>query len=658
MPGSIRILCVKAPFRGLLVVWVWLLLVLLQCDIAVGRAHPIGQGKALPAENGMPFSRAATPHWPIGWAPFGRVDKRPSALLCSLELATVSPAVARLAADHFSARCIRQYHIEGVPVPGGVAAQPEKPPQAAIASAHPLASEAGHQILAEGGNAFDAAVAVSAVLAVVEPYSSGLGGGGFWLLHRASDGREVMVDGRETAPLAAHRDLYLDREGRVIPGLSISGPLAAGIPGEPAALDHIASRYGRLPLSSSLAPAIRIARDGFPVDPHYREMARWRLKELRKSPAAMQRLLIDGQIPDTGAVIRQPELADTLSYLAEQGRQGFYAGPVAKKLVDGVLAAGGIWSMRDLEQYRVVEREPVRGNYRGMQITSAAPPSSGGVVLMTMLNILSQYDLEGLSGLERKHLLVEAMRRAYRDRAAYLGDPDFVEMPVTRLMSPFYAAGLARDIRLDGATPSTAVNGEGSKAEGLDTTHFSIIDQEGNRVAATLSINYPFGSCFMVPGTGVLLNDEMDDFSARPGVPNAYGLVGGEANAIAPGKRMLSSMTPTFVETDRSLAILGTPGGSRIISMLLHGILELAEGKEVTAWVSKPRFHHQYLPDFVQYEPDAFTREEISGLESMGHILKPLKRPYGNMQAIHWDKASGKVTAASDPRGIGSAVIR
>jgi gamma-glutamyltranspeptidase/glutathione hydrolase len=526
----------------------------------------------------------------------------------------------------------------------------------AIASAHPLATEAGLDILAGGGNAFDAAVTVAAVLAVVEPYSSGMGGGGFWLLHRASDGFEVMLDGRERAPLAAHRDLYLDDSGEVVPGLSVNGPLAAGIPGQPAALAHLAARYGRLPLAQTLAPAIRLAREGFPVDAHYRRMAQWRLEQLRRWPAASARFLVAGEVPQPGAIIKQPELAETLERLAGQGHDGFYRGTLAERLVAGVRAAGGIWQAQDLADYQVVERKPVRGEYRGMTITSAAPPSSGGIVLIGMLNQLAQFDLDKHSPVQRKHLLVEVMRRAYRDRAEYLGDPDFVDMPVVRLLDPDYAAGLVRDIQLDAATPSRYPP-PGEHGEGQDTTHYSIIDAAGNRVSATLSINYPFGSCFVVPGTGVLLNDEMDDFSARPGTPNVYGLVGGEANAIAPGKRMLSSMTPTFVETGRGVAVLGTPGGSRIISMLLHGILAMAEGEGPEAWVARPRYHHQYLPDAIQFEPGALSVGEQQQLQALGHQLKPLDSAYGNMQALYWDRQADRLSGASDPRGIGSARV-
>ncbi|MFP5504957.1 MAG: gamma-glutamyltransferase [Gammaproteobacteria bacterium] len=532
------------------------------------------------------------------------------------------------------------------------------PPAAAIASAHPLATAAGFEILEAGGNAFDAAVAVSAALAVVEPYSSGIGGGGFWLLHRAADGFETMLDGRERAPLAATRSMYLDAQGEVIPGLSMDGALAAGIPGEPAALAHLATHYGRLPLAVSLAPAIRYARAGFEVDELYRRLAAFRAEALNKSADAARIFLLDGAVPPVGHRIRQPELAATLEAMARDGHDGFYAGEVAERLVDGVRAAGGIWTREDLAAYRVVEREPIRGAYRGIRVTTAAPPSSGGVVLVSALNILAGYDLAALDEATRIHVVVEALRRAYRDRAEYLGDPDFVSMPLARLTHPFYAEGLRASIRLDRATPSADLPGTQPSMDGPHTTHFSILDAEGNRVSATLSINYPFGAALVVPGTGVLLNDEMDDFSAKPGVPNAYGLVGAEANAIAPGKRMLSSMTPTFLETNDRVAILGTPGGSRIISMVLLGALEFAEHKPPSAWVARPRFHHQYLPDVIQFEPDAIDALLQEDLAALGHALSEQSQPYGNMQAVQWHKVDGQVEAASDPRGVGAAEVR
>ncbi|MDN5872545.1 MAG: gamma-glutamyltransferase, partial [Nitrococcus sp.] len=519
------------------------------------------------------------------------------------------------------------------------------PGRAAVATAHPLASAAAVKILRAGGNAFDAAVAASAALAVVEPGSSGLGGGGFWLLYLADAQRAVMVDGRERAPLAAAADLYLDKSDEPLPRASLDGALAAGIPGEPAALVDIAHKYGRLPLARSLAPAIRLAREGFPVSEEYVGKAELRLQVLRRHPLAAAIYLDDGAVPEPGWVLRQPGLAHTLEALAEHGRAGFYAGPVAAEMVRAVRAAGGIWRLEDLRRYRVVEREPVIFDYRGYTVTAAAPPSAGGIGLATMLNILEGYDLASLDQATRVHLVVEAMRRAYRDRQRYLGDPDFVDIPRARLTSEAYAEKLRAGIKLHQATPSAALS-DATAPTGADTTHFSIIDAAGNRVAATLSINYPFGSGVVAGKTGVLLNDEMDDFAKRPGVANVYGLVGGQANTIESGKRPLSSMTPTFVEGHGRVAILGTPGGSRIITMVLLGILEFTEGKGPKAWVSRPRYHHQYLPDVIQHEPGALA-DVRERLRAMGHELRDVGRRYGDMQAIMWDQASGRLEAAS-----------
>jgi gamma-glutamyltranspeptidase/glutathione hydrolase len=531
--------------------------------------------------------------------------------------------------------------------------------QAAIASAHALATSAGFAILAQGGNAFDAAVAMSATLAVVEPSGSGLGGGGFWLLHRASDGFETMLDGREKAPLAAHRSMYLDQQGRVIPGLSKNGALAAGIPGLPAALVHLAEKYGRLPLAQSLQFAIQCAEQGFVIGQRHSKLLKFRLTVLQKHPEAAGIFLKDKHLPATTSILRQTDLAHTLKQLARDGRKGFYAGAVADRLVDGVRNAGGIWTHQDLHDYRVVEREPVKGEYHQVKITSAALPSSGGVVLVEALNILAGYPLEDINAISRKHIISEAMRRAYHDRAFYLGDSDFVNVPVNRLINKDYAAGLSSSIRLDKATPSDFLAGNFQvKIQGEDTTHFSIIDSEGNRVAATLSINFPFGSGFVPAGTGVLLNNEMDDFVSKPGAMNGYGLVGGEANAIEPGKRMLSSMTPTFIEDAERVAVLGTPGGSRIISMVLLAVLEFAKGHGPESWVWEPRFHHQYIPDQIQYEKGGMSRDEIAGLTMLGHQLKEVRYRYGNMQAVLWNKKSKLFTVASDPRGEGLALIR
>ncbi len=529
------------------------------------------------------------------------------------------------------------------------------PPQHAVASAHPQATAAGIAVLELGGNAFDAAVAVSAVLAVVEPYGSGLGGGGFWLLHRSKDGHEIMLDGRERAPLAATRDMYLDAAGEPVPGASVDGPLAAGIPGEPAALVHISEKYGRLPLPLVLAPAIALASEGFAVDAQYRRMARFRLAALQASPEASRLFLADNDVPPLGYLVHQPGLANTLLRIARDGREGFYAGDVAERLVRGVRAADGIWTLEDLQSYRVVEREPVTGYFRGLRVVSAAPPSSGGVVLLQMLNMLEVLDLSTRPSAQQVHLITEVMRRAYEDRALHLGDPDFIDVPVEKLTSPEYAAQRAADIDPEQASGSRPMGPAGE--EGRDTTHFSVIDREGNRVAATLSINYPFGSGFVVPGTGVLLNDEMDDFSIKPGVPNVYGLVGNEANAIAPGKRMLSSMTPTFFESEDMVGILGTPGGSRIISMVLIGLLQAAAEQPVSHWVGRARFHHQYLPDEIQFEPGALSESTREYLAERGHQLNELDTGYGDMQAVRWDRKGQQVSAASDPRGIGAAWV-
>lgn len=533
-----------------------------------------------------------------------------------------------------------------------------KPKQAAIAAAHPMATQAGFEILNKGGNAFDAAVAVSATLAVVEPYSSGIGGGGFWLLHESRNKKDIMIDGRETAPLKATRNMYLDKEGNVIPGLSVNGALAAGIPGEPAALAHIAKKYGRLSLKQTLAPAIRAAKQGFVVTEHYRRMVKFRLNVLQSSKDAAKIFLKNNEVPPLGYLIKQPELAKTLEAMAAKGHKGFYAGVVAKKLVSGTRQAGGIWSLKDLKKYKIKERQPIRSEYKGYNITSVAPPSSGGVALAEMLNILSFYNVEQLSETNRIHVTVEAMRRTYRDRAEFLGDADFVKVPVKKLISKDYAKSLQQNIEFEKATPSSSLKSATDSSGGNHTTHFSVLDKKGNRVSATLSVNYPFGSGFVAPGTGVLLNDEMDDFSAKPGEPNVYGLVGAEANAIEPGKRMLSSMSPTFIESEDKLVVIGTPGGSRIITMVLHGILATIEGKTASQVVNLPRYHHQYLPDVIQYEPATFSADTLKTLEQLGHSLKALENSYGNMHVVIWDKKENKVTAASDKRGEGLAVVK
>ncbi|MBA1273714.1 gamma-glutamyltransferase [Stutzerimonas azotifigens] len=537
------------------------------------------------------------------------------------------------------------------------AAQSQAPGQGAIATPHPLASEVGQRILQAGGNAFDAAVAISAALAVVEPYGSGVGGGGFFLLREAGQPtRYRFLDARERAPLAATADLYV-RDGKAQRDLSLNGPLAAAIPGTPAAWDDLATHYGRLPLAATLAPAIELAREGFKVDAVYRERAGWRLSALRDDPESARLFLVKGELPTEGHQLRQPELAETLEGLATHGRDSFYRGPLAEKLVAGVRAAGGIWSEQDLSDYRSVEREPLRVDLaEGRELISAPPPSAGGVALAQSLGILERLDWQATQPPLRPHLVIEALRRAYRDRGL-LGDPDFTDNPLQQLLAPAYLDRLAEEIDPQRATPSVDLPPAPAWREGENTTHFAVIDAEGNAVAATLSLNFMFGAAFTVPGTGVLLNNEMDDFAADLSGSNAYGLAASQVNAIAGGKRPLSSMSPTFIEGPSDFATFGTPGGSRIPSMVLLSALSHLSAEPADAWAATPRYHHQYLPDVVEYEVGAFDAGQINALEALGHRLKPMERAYGNQQVLHWDKRSGRLDAASDPRGVGRSLL-
>ncbi len=529
----------------------------------------------------------------------------------------------------------------------------------AIASAHPLATAAGFEILDKGGNVFDAAVAISATLAVVEPSGSGLGGGGYWLLYRQKDDLETVIDGRERAPLAADSKMYLDKNGKVIEKLSLDGALASAIPGMPAGMVYLSEKYGNLSLAESLTPAIRYAQTGFAISQRYLKLLKLREDVIKKQSQAAKIFLTDGALPKLYSILRQPDLAKTLTLIANSGREGFYSGSIADKLVESVNNAGGIWTKDDLTSYQIIERKPVTGTYKGIKITSAPPSSSGGIVLIEALNILSGYDLQKMDELTRKHLIIEALRRAYHDRSIYLGDSDFISIPVKRLLNEDYAAGQRSSIRFDKALPSNLLSSVSEyESEGINTSHFSIIDHEGNRVSATLSINFPFGSGFVASGTGVLLNNEMDDFDSLPGAVNGYGFVGGVANAIAPGKRMLSSMTPTFLESETDIAVIGTPGGSRITSMMLLAALDFVKGNGAESWVQVKRFHHQFMPDFIEYESGALTDIEVKNLEDMGHQLKETKYPYGNMQAVSLNKITKLLSAATDKRGEGRAIVR
>ncbi len=546
-------------------------------------------------------------------------------------------------------------------------ASAERPPGAAIASAHALATDAGMQVLRDGGNAFDAAITVSSVLSVVEPISSGLGGGGFFLLHDARSGRDVFVDARETAPAAATPEAYLDPDGGFNRDRAENGPWAAGIPGLPAAFVHLQQNYGRLPLADTLAPAIRIAREGFPV---YGRMARGyaaKRKVMDRYPGTRAVYQPGGRPIAEGDTFRQPDLARTLEALAARGFDGFYRGDVAAKLLAGVRAEGGQWTAEELAGYSVREREPIRFGYGDWEIVTAPPPSSGGIALAQMLQILEPYDLDALDEAHRTHLVVESMRRAFRDRTFYLGDPDFVDVPQRLLASADYAAGLRATIHPERATPSDLLSGAPTPLEDEETTHFSIIDAEGNRVAGTQTVNLLYGSGLIPPGTGVLLNNEMDDFALKPGTPNAFGVMGYDANAPEPGKRMLSSMTPSFMVSDDRIAVLGTPGGTRIITMVLLGMLGYDAGLGAQDVAALPRYHHQWMPDRISAETGTFAPAVASALQSMGHQVdlpprtvdgRASSHVWGNFQTVSWDRAGNRLEGGTDPRNpLGKAAV-
>ncbi len=478
-------------------------------------------------------------------------------------------------------------------------------------------------------------------------------------MHRAADGKDILIDGREIAPAAASAKLYLNENGGLDKDKAVNGPIAAAIPGEPAGLVWLAKNYGKLPLAKSLAPAIRIAKNGFQPDRRFLQWLDYRKDVIRRYPASAALFLDNNETPQPGWTLKNPDLAHTLELIADKGLDGFYQGETAERMLKGVRENGGNWNTKDLMDYRIKERAPLKFDYRGYSIVTAPPPSSGGVALGEMLNVLAGYDLGKLDRAHRVHLVIEAMRRAYRDRGDYMGDPDFVSMPIATLVDPAYAAGLRASIRMDKATQSAALPGIEESPTGTNTSHFSLIDAEGNMVGATLTVNLAFGSGFVAQGTGFVLNNELDDFALKAGTPNAYGLIGNSANSIQPGKRPLSSMTPTFVTGKNKVAVLGTPGGSRIITMVLEGILAFIEGEQPERIVAQRRYHHQYLPDVVSAEAGTFTREEAKTLEAMGHTINDGEQPWGFMNMVSWDMTTDKLYGGSDPRGAsGSAVVK
>ena len=435
-----------------------------------------------------------------------------------------------------------------------------------------------------------------------------------------------------------------------------------------AALVELSAKHGKLPLSASLQPAIRIAREGFPV---YDRMAKGyasRREVMERYPGTREVYLRNGKPIATGDLFQQPELAQTLERLAADGFDGFYKGQTGKLLLAGVKQAGGKWTAEELSGYRVKLREPIVFNYRDWKITTASPPSSGGIALASMLQILEGWDLKSMDEAHRTHLVVEAMRRAYRDRTFFLGDPDFVQIPQKVLVSKDYAQGLRATIHPEKATPSDLLSGNPTPLEDDETTHFSIIDRDGNRVGATQTVNLLYGSGLIPKGTGVLLNNEMDDFALKPGTPNAFGVMGYEANAPKPGKRMLSSMTPTFMENADKVVVLGTPGGSRIITMVLLGILGYDDGLDAQQVAALPRYHHQWLPDLIEAEDDAFDAATVKQLQAMGHKIdlpgnvaaggRGSSHVWGNLQTVEWDRRANKLFGGSDPRNpVGSAQV-
>lgn len=533
----------------------------------------------------------------------------------------------------------------GWPLTG--AARVTNAPRAMVVSGSPIASAVGRDILAAGGNAVDAAVAVGLALAVVHPSAGNLGGGGFMVI-RMADGTVRALDYRETAPLAATRDMYLDQDGDPT-DLSITGHLAAGVPGSVAGMMEAHRTYGQLPFDQVIAPAIELAAGGFEIDSFRSHSIDSNRERLFLFPSSRLAFLPDGRAPPRGMKFRQPDLARTLEDIRARGHNGFYLGRVADLIVDEMRRGGGLITHEDLAAYRAIWREPIRITYRGHTIYSMPPASSGGVTLGQILNILEGYErLPPFGSPELIHLEAEAMRRAFTDRNTYLGDPDFVEMPLERLLSKSYAAALRAEIAPRRATPTGKF--DPSLRTGESTTHYSVVDADGNAVSCTTTLNNSYGSAVTVTGAGFLLNDEMDDFATAPGRPNMFGLVQGEANAIMPGKRMLSAMTPSIVlDPDGELfMVVGTPGGPRIITMVYHVISNVIDhGMSLSDAVAAPRIHHQGLPDSIRVERHGFTSGTIAALERMGHAVN-LQGYSGDVEAIIRTELGWQ--GVSDPR--------
>jgi gamma-glutamyltranspeptidase/glutathione hydrolase len=541
--------------------------------------------------------------------------------------------------------------------PPGVA---EEARHGMVVSAQRAASEAGLAILKAGGNAIDAAVAVGYALAVVDPCCGNIGGGGFMLIRRA-DGGTIFINFRETAPGAATADMYLGNDGKPIREASLRGYLAVAVPGTVKGLDLALTSYGRLKRDAVMAPAVALARDGFVLgEPDAAIIARSADRLATDPEAARVFLHPDGTPYKAGERLVQPDLAATLDRVANEGPDGFYRGPVAAAIASAMAAHRGLITEVDLAGYTAKELPPLTCAYRGYHIVSAPPPSSGGIGLCESLNILSGFDIGavGFGSPRAVHLSVEALRHVFFDRNSALGDPAFVANPVAQLLSAEYSAAIRAAINLEKATPSTALGPiAGSGGEKPQTTHYSVVDGEGNAVSVTYTLNGNFGASVVAPGTGVLLNNEMDDFAVKPGTANQFGLVQGDPNAIRPGKRPLSSMTPTIVEKDgRPVYVLGSPGGPRIITAVLETVMNLIDFRmEPDSAVAAPRFHHQYLPDTLFYEKDGLSPGTVSALEAMGYSLKE-QPPWGAVELIAI-APDGQLTGINDPRRPAGAAL-
>ena len=539
-----------------------------------------------------------------------------------------------------------------------VACQAPKPKgiQGAVVSARIEASEAGKAVLEQGGNAYDAMVATSFALAVVYPVAGNITGGGFFV-YRSANGEVGSLDYREMAPLSATKDLYLDEEGKVIPKLSTVGGMAVGIPGAVAGILEVHKKMGSLPLKQLMQPAIELAEKGYVVtDKQARSFQRYStlFKEVNGEDTFF------AQRHQAGDTIVNPALAKTLKAIAEKGNAGFYDGWVAQAMVDKTQATGGILSLDDLKIYEAKWRTPIQFRYKDLKLISMGPPSSGGICLAQMMNMVEPYDLKafGHNSPQAMHLMIEAERRSYADRAHFLGDPDFVTIPQDHLLDKTYANDRMQDYSIEKATASSDVShGDIIVVESDETTHFSIVDKEGNAVSVTTTLNGAYGSKVYVDKIGVFMNNEMDDFSSKPGTPNMFGLTGSEANSIAPKKRMLSSMTPTIVERNGDLyMVVGTPGGSTIITSVFQTILNVYEfGMGMQEAVNAPRFHHQWLPDIVVLEPNTFDETVVQELQTKGHTIEAkYSRIIGKVDAIHKNE-NGQLSVGADPRGDDAA---